>query len=171
MGMSPLAKLSAFLATAALLVGAGAGTSLASSAGGSQAAAVRQTTVEFVRDIYTTPNPKQICSLLSPATIHKYGGSQKTCVAAFTFILAFSQGIVGSNPKAQAYTQRCFSAAQASILTAPVIIKGATASITFHPQGVPAQQKFGNVTVSCSGGTAHLVRVAQKWLISSAPGQ
>jgi len=171
MEMSPFAKLSMALATTALLVGAGAGTSLASSAGGSQAAAVRQTTVEFVRDIYTTPNPKQICSLLSPATIHKYGGSQKTCVAAFIFILAFSQGIMGNNPKAQAYTKKCFAATQASILTAPVIIKGSTASISFHARGVPAQQKFGNLTVSCSGGTAHLVRAAQKWLINSIPGQ
>jgi len=169
MAMAPLLKLSTFLATSALLVGVGAGTSLASSSSSSQETAVRQTTVEFVRDLYTTPNPKQLCSLLSPAAIRKYGGSQKHCVAAFTFILVFSQAIMGGSPKAQAYTERCFSAAQASILTAPVSFKGATASLAFHPQGVPAQEKFGNATVSCGGGTAHLMHVGQRWLLNSVP--
>jgi len=170
--MAHLSKFSALLAATAILAGVGAGCGSAASPSNSRAAAVRQTTTEFVNDLLITSNPKQLCSLLAPSEIHKYGGSQKKCTEEFTFVSAFVQGFEASNPQGRAYAKECFSATQAAILSAPISFVGNTASLAIRPQGVPAQAKFGNTTLSCSGGgTAYLVLLAGKWLIVSAPEQ
>jgi len=165
-GIPAFLKSSVALATAAaLLIGCG---SSAASSNASQATAVRQTVISLFRAEEVTRDAQQVCSLATPAEQRRLVlGANSTCASGLAAFFTLSDN---RYPEAAPYRQQCFTASQAAILVAPVRVLGNTASFSFHPQGVPAQESFGGLKISCAGGSIRLARSAGRWLVASATG-